>query len=93
MTLGELAERERVSPPMVTKIVAALEERGLVAKSTDPGDRRICRVELAPGGQEWLAEARARSNAWLADRLATLSAAERSQLAASVPLLERLITT
>jgi DNA-binding MarR family transcriptional regulator len=90
ITLGELAERERVSPPMITKVVASLEERGLVARVIDPNDRRVSRVDLLPAGHAWLADARARSNAWLAARLDELTADERARLADVIPLIERL---
>jgi DNA-binding MarR family transcriptional regulator len=90
MTLGELAERERVSPPMVTKIVATLEELGLIAKVTDPADRRVCRVELNAAGRTWLRDSRARANVWLAARLEDFSDDERARLVDVIPLLERL---
>src|SRR5436190_21954131 len=44
LTLGDLSAAENVSPPTLTKVVAALEEQGLVARSTDPHDRRVARV-------------------------------------------------
>ena len=91
MTLGELAESEHVSAPMVTKIVVALEQRGLVSRSYVAADRRVCRVELSAGGRRWLTQARSRSNAWLAERLSLLTDDERAELASVVPLLERLV--
>jgi DNA-binding MarR family transcriptional regulator len=90
ITLGELAERERVSPPMITKVVTALEDLGLVAKVTDPNDRRVCRVQLNGAGETWLHDARARANSWLAARLEDLTGDERVRLAEVIPLLERL---
>ena len=44
IALGDLAALERVSPPMVTKVVTTLEGQGLVRRSTDPRDRRVTRV-------------------------------------------------
>src|SRR5438309_2886518 len=46
MTLGELAGAERVKPPTMTRIVAALEERGLVRREPSPDDRRVVHVVL-----------------------------------------------
>jgi DNA-binding MarR family transcriptional regulator len=40
MTPRELADTERVRPPTMTKIVARLEERGLVQRSPHPSDGR-----------------------------------------------------
>ena len=44
LTLGELAELERVASPTITKVIALLHEKGLVDKITDPADRRFVRV-------------------------------------------------
>src|ERR1700752_82582 len=44
LTLGALAEHERVAPPSITKVVTKLECDGLVPRAPDPSDRRICRV-------------------------------------------------
>src|SRR2546429_8406607 len=40
MTLGALADHERVAPPSITKVVAKLEAAGLVARELDRADRR-----------------------------------------------------
>jgi DNA-binding MarR family transcriptional regulator len=91
ITLGELAAQERVSPPMITKVVTSLEAQGLVERTTDPQDRRISRVALTVRGEAWLQEARARRNAWLAKRLATLSQQDLMLLESMLPVLERLV--
>ncbi len=36
MTPGELAEHEKVQPPSMTRVIAVLEERGLVGASRTP---------------------------------------------------------
>ena len=46
LTPRELADAERVQPPTMTKIVAKLEERGLVRRTPHPTDGR--QVVLAP---------------------------------------------
>ena len=46
ITLGELAAIEQVQPPSMTRIVARLEEGGLVERQVDPNDRRIVRVRV-----------------------------------------------
>src|ERR1700751_6387383 len=40
MTPGELAEHEKVQPPSMTRVIAVLEERGLVRREPQPTDRR-----------------------------------------------------
>lgn len=92
LALGELAERERVASPTITKVIGLLHEKGLVDKATDPDDRRFVRVALTPAGEELLERTRARKNAWLARQLATLSDDDRARLAAATEVLDRLTT-
>src|SRR5687768_18386767 len=91
ITLGDLANQERVSPPMVTKVVSSLEAQGLVQKTIDPSDRRVFRVSLTDAGRTWLEEARARRDQWLAHRLRTLSPDDISRLSDALPVIERLL--
>src|ERR671925_2284122 len=51
LTLGALAELERVAPPSITKVVSKLECDGLVIRTPDPADRRVCRVAVSPSGE------------------------------------------
>jgi DNA-binding MarR family transcriptional regulator len=92
LTLGELAERERVASPTITKVIGLLHEKGLVDKATDPDDRRFVRVALTPAGEALLERTRARKNAWLARQLSRLSEEDRASLAAATEVLDRLTT-
>jgi DNA-binding MarR family transcriptional regulator len=91
LTLGELAAVERVRPPTMTRIVASLEEAGLVDRSAHPGDRRIARVALSRAGRIFLERAGTRRDAYLAERLARLDPDEAEQLGRVVVVLERLL--
>ena len=91
LTLGELAASEQVAPPTVTKVVAKLEDRGLVEREADPTDRRVVRVVLSDRGQRWLEADRQRRHAWLAERIDNLDAAERDRLVRAVDAIESLI--
>ena len=90
MNLAELAAQERVQPPSMTRTTAALEDRGLVTRGTDPADRRHTVFELSQQGRQLLHEDRRRREAWLAGELDRLTAEERAQLHAVAPLLDRL---
>jgi DNA-binding MarR family transcriptional regulator len=90
-TLGALAARESVQPPTMTKVVAALEERGLVTRVTDTADRRSVRLTLTPAGTETLLQSRSMRTAFLADRLHRLEPGDRAALADLTDLLERLV--
>ncbi len=90
-TLGELSGTERVKPPTMTRVVASLEEMGLVTRSADPRDRRIARVAITDAGRELLARTRSSKDAFLAARLATLPDADREALARAADALDRLL--
>jgi DNA-binding MarR family transcriptional regulator len=86
----QLASTERVQPPSMTRVVAALEELGLLRRQPHETDRRQCVLALTERGRELLAEDRNRRQAWLACRLSELSAPERDLLHKAVPVIERL---
>jgi len=90
-TLGALATRESVQPPSMTRVVAALEALGHVARVVDPDDRRVARVTLTDSGREVLQRSRSLRNAYLADQLRRLSPEERRGMGELTGLLERLV--
>jgi DNA-binding MarR family transcriptional regulator len=91
LTPSELADRERVKRPTATRLIARLEEEGLVARTADPADRRSSLIAITPDGRELLRAIRTRKDAFLARRLRRLSADERADLARAAALLERLL--
>jgi DNA-binding MarR family transcriptional regulator len=91
LTLGALAEHERVAPPSITKVVSKLECDGLVTRSPDPADRRICRVAISPQGEALLEESRARKTAWLAARINELDPEHQRRLGDALDVLDELI--
>ena len=50
MSAGELAACERVQPPSMTKVLASLEERGLVRRDAHPSDRRQAIIAITDAG-------------------------------------------
>lgn len=93
LTLGELAEQERVAPPSITKCVAKLESDDLVARSADPADGRVTRVRVTKAGRALVAETRRRKTAWLTGRIADLDAHDQARLAEALDVLDRLCAT
>lgn len=91
VTLGRLAELERVKPPSITRMVAALEAAGLVQRETDPTDRRVARLQVTPAGHRKLQANRTRKTAYLAQQLRLLDDDEREALRQALPVLERLL--
>jgi DNA-binding MarR family transcriptional regulator len=90
MTPRELAEAERVQPPTMTKIIAKLEERGLVRRDRHPTDGRQAVLRATDEGRRVFIEQRRAKDEWLAQRVAALHARERETLAAAAELLTRL---
>ena len=91
VTLGELAASEQVQPPTMTRIAAALEERGLVVREADSADRRVAWLRLSPEGKRFLERTRSRKNAYLARRLRGFDDDDRRVLERAVSLMERLV--
>jgi DNA-binding MarR family transcriptional regulator len=90
MSPGALAAQERVQPPSMTKILAKLEEKGLVERSPHASDRRQVVVAVTDAGRALLDRERSARTAWLSTRLAMITPAERELLAQVRPLLDRL---
>jgi DNA-binding MarR family transcriptional regulator len=91
LTLGQLATLERIKPPSVTRMVAALERAGLVRREADTRDRRISRLSLTADGQRTVQRSRTRKTAYLAKRLRDLDEADLQSLRQVLPVLERLL--
>src|SRR5207244_7939997 len=87
----ELAARERISPPAMTKHVDRLERDGLVTRTPSADDRRRVGVSLTEEGQRVLRRVRSRRTAWLAQRLRGLSPEELAAIEAAVEPLRRLL--
>jgi len=90
LTPGELATHERVQPPSMTRIIAALEVAGLVTRTDHPTDRRQVLVALSTEGKALLREDRRRRDAWLAQRMRELDAEDLAVLRKAAAVLNRL---
>lgn len=91
LTLGELSTVERVKPPTMTRIVACLEELGLVTRTVDPADRRVARVDATAEGRRFVVRSRRRKDAYLAERLRDLDPDDRAALERAAVVLDRLL--
>ncbi len=91
LTLGDLAAREQVAPPTITKVVEKLVASGLVVRTTDPSDRRVSHVAVTRKGIRQLDVFRTRRTEWLAQRLSSLTADERQRLDAALDVMEKIV--
>jgi DNA-binding MarR family transcriptional regulator len=91
MRHGDLAEREGVTPPTLSRIVAALVDSGLVSRSPDPEDGRAWLVCATAEGEAAVVGMRSARIQELTRRLDRLTAAQRQTLIAALPALEALV--
>jgi DNA-binding MarR family transcriptional regulator len=91
LRLSELARREAVTAPTMSRVLAALGENGLVERNPDPQDARGVLVTLSDEGERRLAEVRSHRTALVARRLARLDDEQRTALEAALPALEALL--
>jgi DNA-binding MarR family transcriptional regulator len=89
LTPRELADTERVQPPTMTKIVGKLEERGLVARTPHPTDRRQVILAATEQGRAVYAQFERARNEWLAVQLAELDPVERDTLSRAAEILQQ----
>ncbi|MFI7276089.1 MarR family winged helix-turn-helix transcriptional regulator [Streptomyces sp. NPDC049879] len=87
---GELARKEHVQPPSMTRIITLLQERGLIELTPHPDDRRQKLVAVTDQAEEVLEASRSRRNAWLADLAAELDEEEWAALREAAPVLHKL---
>ena len=90
MTPSELADHEKVQPPSMTRVIAALEERGLVRRTPHATDRRQVVLTATAQGQAVVEQTRQLREAWLALQLQELTQQELATLRAAAPILEKL---
>ena len=87
----ELAGRERISVPGISKFVARLEEAGLVERKEVGGDRRRVGLHVTPAGHRVLRSVKSKRTAWLAARLRTLDDDQLGALDAAIEPLSLLL--
>jgi DNA-binding MarR family transcriptional regulator len=90
LPLAELAERETLHPTMLSRVVGGLCEAGLVARTTDPGDRRVVNASATPAGRRIRERIQRERSEALAVHLAELAPAERQAIVDALPALEAL---
>jgi len=87
---GELAAREKVAAPSMTRTVGGLIGAGLVEKIPDPEDGRSSHIVATPAAHALLDKVRSERAAMLTERAARLTADQYATLVAALPVLEQL---
>ena len=90
ITLSQLAVAERVQPPSITRVVDVLVTDGYATRTQSEEDRRVAWVEPTPTGRALVEAVRRQRDAYLAERLGTLTNDDVAALARAAELLEQL---
>jgi DNA-binding MarR family transcriptional regulator len=90
LTPGELAAKEGVQPPSMTRVIAALEEMGFVTREPHPTDGRQAIVALSAAGRVFHDAQVMAKEAWLDRRLAELTDDERELLDKAAEIIDRM---
>ncbi|UGS34577.1 MarR family winged helix-turn-helix transcriptional regulator [Capillimicrobium parvum] len=91
LTPSELAAHERVQRPTVARLLARMEEDGLVTRAPDPSDGRSSLISISEDGRALLESVRSRKDAFLAQRMEALDADERATLERAATIIERML--
>jgi DNA-binding MarR family transcriptional regulator len=91
LRLADLADLESLNPTMLSRIVANLDEAGLVHRRNDPDDRRAGLVEVTASGRRTYDRLRAQRAKVLLDGLHELDPRDVAAVEAALPALEKLI--
>jgi DNA-binding MarR family transcriptional regulator len=93
-TSSELARQDRISPQSMGVTLGVLEQRGLIERRRDPADGRRVVLSVTEAGHQLTRDRHgARVEQFAAALRDGFTAAERDQLLAATPLLERLAET
>lgn len=92
-TLGQLADRERVTAPSMNRTVSLLEDAGYLTRTPDEIDRRKVTIELTDAGRTVVDETVRRRDAWLEAALADLAPDERQALTRAAEIMRKVADT
>ncbi|MGV8873121.1 MAG: MarR family winged helix-turn-helix transcriptional regulator [Rhodococcus sp. (in: high G+C Gram-positive bacteria)] len=91
MTTGDLAARERIKPPSVSRSSHALVELGLIRRDPHPTDGRQVVLQLTDSGTATSRKEVAAREVALAEQLDELTPQERQTLAAAARILTEIV--
>jgi len=86
---GEIAERESVSAPSMTRTVNGLVDAGYLERHKHPTDGRVVLIGLSETGRALIEEARHRQDLWVTSRLRQLAQDDVAAIPQVVRILSR----
>ena len=93
ISLAELTSLEGLNPTMLSRVIRALDEKGLIRRLPDPSDLRAARVEITPAGVTVHERIREHRTQVLTACLEQLPPETAQALLSSVPAMEALAET
>ena len=88
--LSELARSESLNPTMLSRVIAALVDAGLLDRTCDDGDRRAAWVQATPAGKALAERMRGERTDAVSAALEALSPDRRRLVEDALPALEEL---
>jgi DNA-binding MarR family transcriptional regulator len=89
-TPGQLAAAEFLQPQSLSRLLAELNDSGLVTRADHPEDGRQSLISVTAAGRRALAADMGSRDEWLEQAMLSLSQAERDILAVAAGLMERM---
>ncbi len=90
MRINTLAAYESLGAPAATRVVASLEDLGLLERTVDPEDKRASLVSLSTAGRAVLDELKRERTLEISGMIERLSVKERASIVAAIPALEKI---
>ncbi|MGH3733034.1 MAG: MarR family winged helix-turn-helix transcriptional regulator [Acidimicrobiales bacterium] len=90
MRISTMADHESLGAPAATRVVASLEEIGLVMRTTDPDDKRASLIDLTDLGRSTLSELWRERTRDINRMLERLTPKERASIEAALAALEKI---
>lgn len=90
-TTAALARAEAMKPQSMGTTIAALEKRGLVARTPHPSDGRGVNIELTARGAAVRQSGKQAKRTWLAQTIGRLEEQERETLFAAGEIIRRMV--
>ena len=80
LPVGVVRDRILSSVGTISVIIRNLEQRGLVRRLPDPGDRRVCLLRITPEGEKLILKVVPRNNEMIQQAFSPLTAEEQAEL-------------
>jgi len=75
-SVKDIAEARQISRSAVSQAAELLVEKGLITRCEETGDRRLVHLALTPAGDELLNQMFRQNRAWMAGKMASLTAGD-----------------